>query len=300
MTFLKCIIFILLFLPQLFWAQKSQSIEVDGNTLHFRTFGTGEPLLIINGGPGMSSEGFEQLAKDLSKDRQTILYDQRGTGLSKMPKIDAASMSMDLLVEDLESLRKHLDLEEWTILGHSFGGMLAYAYAAKYPERVKAMIQSSSGGMDLSILSEWDLSSALTPTDRDSLQYYRVKIATGDNSRATLFKRGKFLASAYVFNREHIPAIAERLTHVNDQINSLIWSDLQQENFDTKAEMSTFKRPVLIINGAEDIMGLDIPQAAQDLLRNSKLIILPHTRHYGWLDAREEYFQAIANFLNNV
>ncbi|MFV8837840.1 alpha/beta fold hydrolase [Salinimicrobium soli] len=292
--------FIVLFLPQVFWAQESHFIEADGHTVHFRLFGMGEPLLIINGGPGMSSNGFENLAKDLAKDRQTILYDQRGTGLSKMAKIDAASMTMDLLVQDLESLRKHLNLEKWTILGHSFGGMLAYAYAAKYPERVKAMIQSSSGGMDLSILSDLDISTALTPIERDSLQYYRIKIATGDNTHATLLKRGEFLAPAYVFDRKHIPEIAERLTQVNTRISSMIWDDLQQKKFDTKGDMKDFTKPVLIINGAEDIVGLEIPQTAHDVLPNSKLIILPQTRHYGWLDAKVEYFDAISDFLKSL
>lgn len=300
MTFLRFLIFSVLFLPQVFWAQESHFMVADGNTLHFRIFGTGEPLLIINGGPGMSSNGFENLAKDLAKDRQTILYDQRGTGLSKMAKIDAASMTMDLLVEDLESLRKHLKLEKWTILGHSFGGMLAYAYAAKHPDRVKAMIQSSSGGMDLKILSDLDLSTALTPIERDSLQYYRIKIATGDNTHATLLKRGEFLAAAYVFKREHIPEIAERLAGVNSLISSLIWNDLQQRNFDTKVHMKDFSSPVLILNGAEDIVGLEIPKTAHDVLPNSEMIIFPQTRHYGWLDAKAEYFNAISDFLEDL
>lgn len=300
MTFLRPLIFLLLFFSQILTAQESQFLETNGNLLHYRTFGTGEPLLIINGGPGMSSEGFVDLAKELSRDRQTIIYDQRGTGLSKMAKIDASTQNMELLVQDLEALRKHLGFEEWTILGHSFGGMLAYAYAAEHPERVKAMIQSSSGGMDLSILSEWDISSALSPTERDSLQYYRIKVASGDNTHATLLKRGEFLAAAYVVDRKHIPVIAERLTQVNHRINSLVWNDLRQKDFDKKEQMREFTKPVLVINGAEDIMGLKIPQDAHDLLPNSKLIILPNTRHYGWLDSEEKYFNTIRVFLKAV
>ncbi|MGB7785912.1 MAG: alpha/beta fold hydrolase [Salinimicrobium sp.] len=294
---MRPLLLLLLMLPQLLQAQKSEFFEAHGNVLHYRTFGTGEPLLIINGGPGMSSEGFADLARQLAKDRQTIIYDQRGTGLSKMTKIDASTMSMEFLVQDLESLRKHLGLEEWTILGHSFGGMLAYAYAAKHPERVKIMIQSSSGGMDLSLLSQLNLSAALTPMEQDSLQFYREKIRNGETSEENVLKRAKFLAPAYVYDRKHIPIVAERLTQGNSLINSLIWEDLQQNHFDVKSQMSTFKKPVLIIHGKEDVVGLEIPKKAHQILPNSKLVILPKTRHYGWLDAKEKYFEAVSEFL---
>ena len=300
MTFLKALLVIVFLLPQLLPAQQSQFFEADGNVLHYRIFGTGEPLLIINGGPGMSSEGFVDLAKELSKEQQTIIYDQRGTGLSKMAKIDASSMSMDLLVEDLESLRQHLGIEKWTILGHSFGGMLAYAYAAQHPHRVKAMIQSSSGGMDLSLLSQVNIASALTAMERDSLQFYQQKIRNGDTSHATLLKRGKFLAPAYVNNRSFIPIVAERLTQGNNHINNLLWDDLRENDFDTKPEMQHFQKPVLILHGAIDVVGLEIPSKAHRLLPHSELVILPNTKHYGWLDAKEAYFKAISIFLKQL
>ena len=300
MVFSRLIIFLFLMLPQLLPAQESQFLKADGNLLHYRIFGTGEPLLIINGGPGMSSEGFVPLAKELSAGHQVIIYDQRGTGLSKMPDINSSSMKMDLLVEDLESLRKHLGLEEWIVLGHSFGGMLAYAYAAQHPERVKAMIQSSSGGMDLSLLSNLDISGALTETERDSLQFFSELIANGDTSRTTLLKRAEFLAPPYVHDRKHIPVIAERLTQGNSLINSLLWNDMRRIGFDTKSQLKTFQKPVLILHGDSDVVSPELSKQAHLLLRNSRLVILPKTGHYGWLDAKELYFSSISEFLQAI
>ena len=300
MTFLRPIIFLMLLLPQLMPAQESQFMEADGNQLHYRIFGTGEPLLIINGGPGMSSEGFVPLAKELSASNRVILYDQRGTGSSKMAKIEASSMKVDLLVKDLELLREHLEFEEWIILGHSFGGMLAYAYAAQYPERVKAMIQSSSGGMDLSLLSQFDITAALTEAERDSLHFYSIKIAGGDTSRATQLKRAEFLAPAYVYDKKHIPVIAERLTQGNSTINSLLWEDMRQSNFDTKSLLQNFSKPVLILHGNNDVIDPELSKEAHQLLPKSRLVILPNTRHYGWLDAKDLYFSAISEFLNGL
>lgn len=300
MTLIRPLIFFFLLIPQFLSAQESGFLEENGNLLHYRIFGSGEPLLIINGGPGMSSEGFVPLAKELSINNKVILYDQRGTGSSKMAGIDASSMTMELLVEDIETLRKHLNIREWIILGHSFGGMLAYAYAAQYPEKVRAMIQSSSGGMDLSLLSGLDFSIALTPMERDSLQFYREKIRSGDTTRATLLKRAEFLAPAYVYDRKNIPVIAERLTQGNRTINSLVWTDLRQTQFDTKSKLKDFKKPVLILHGDNDVVSPQLSEQAHSLLPESSLVILPKTGHYGWLDAKEAYFTAIFKFLETL
>ncbi len=281
-------------------SQENHILNTPGARLHYQTFGSGTPLLILNGGPGMSSEGFIPLAQELSKNNRTILYDQRGTGLSKLDKTDATTITMDLMVEDMETLRGHLEIEQWIVMGHSFGGILAYYYATKNPDRVMAMIQSSSGGMDLSLLTSLNITSGLSSMERDSLRFYNQKIYSGDTSYKTALKRGKFLAPAYLYNRENIAIIAERLTQGNSRINGLIWEDLRRINYDTKAMLQEFDKPVLILHGREDIVGLDIPREAHAILPNSKLVILEKTRHYGWLDNPEPYFGEINDFLEKL
>src|SRR5678810_1381276 len=88
-------------------AQKDGFAESNGVKIYYRTFGTGTPILIINGGPGLNSDGFVDLAKTLSAQNQTIVYDQRGTGKSVM-QIDASSITMELMIDDIENLRKEL------------------------------------------------------------------------------------------------------------------------------------------------------------------------------------------------
>lgn len=282
------------------FSQENQVFESPGAKLHYQTFGSGTPLLILNGGPGMSSEGFIPLAKELSKNNRTIIYDQRGTGQSKLQKIDASTVTMDLMVNDMEILREKLGIKRWIIMGHSFGGILAYYYATKYPDRVIAMIQSSSGGMDLSLLSNLNITETLSGTERDSLNFYSRKIANGDSSYETALKRGTFLAPVYVYDRKNIPDVAKRLTQGNGAINRLVWQDLRRLDYDTKTGLKEFDKPVLIIHGREDIVGLDIPKKAHEILPNSKLVILEKTRHYGWLDNPEMYFSEIQEFLNTV
>lgn len=185
-------------------------------------------------------------------------------------------------------------------MGHSFGGILAYYYATKYPDRVIAMIQSSSGGMDLSLLNNLNITETLSATERDSLSFYSRKIANGDSSYETALKRGTFLAPIYVYDRKNIPDVAKRLTQGNGVINRLVWQDLRRLDYDTKTGLKEFDKPVLIIHGREDIVGLDIPKKAHEILPNSELVILEKTRHYGWLDNPEMYFSEIQEFLNTV
>ena len=291
--------YLLLFLSIQFsvFAQKNENFNISGGTIHYQTFGKGSPILIINGGPGMSSQGFIPLAEELSKNHQTIIYDQRGTGTSSLNKIDSTTLTMDLMVQDIEQLRKHLGIQKWVVMGHSFGGRLAYYYATKHPENISAMIQSSSGGMDLQLLSSNGITARLTQTQRDSLAYYTQKINNGDTSHATLLKRGEFLAPAYLYNKKYVPIVAERLTQGNSRLNSLVWENLHLINYDTKQALKSFNKPVLILHGAEDVVNIEIAKTANKILPDSKLIILPKSSHYGWLDQKYMYFTAIENFL---
>ncbi|MWB93514.1 alpha/beta fold hydrolase [Flavobacterium sp. GA093] len=270
----------------------------DASETYYKTFGKGEPLLIINGGPGMNSNGFEEMAKTLAENQQTIIYDQRGTGKSKLVKIDAKTVSMKLMADDIESLRKHLKIEKWNILGHSFGGMLASYYATLYPNSIHKLVLSSSGGIDLSLLKGRNLIEAgLTKTEKDSMNYWNDKIEKGDTSHAARLARGRAMAPAYVYDKKYIPIIAERLTQGNSAINSLLWSDMQQMPFDCAPKLKDFKNPVLIIQGKQDIVGKEIADIAHKAFSNSKIVLLDHSKHYGWLDAREKYFSEINSFL---
>lgn len=299
---IKC--FLVLFLIQIesefSFAQIGDVLENEDSKIHYQTFGTGKPILIINGGPGMSSEGFIPLAKRLAKNYKTIIYDQRGTGLSTVETVGSTTITMDLMVDDIEALRKHLGYEEWIVMGHSFGGIMAYYYAAKHPGRVAAMIQSSSGGMDLALLSTLDITAGLTEMQADSLAFYSAIIRNGDDSYETLLKRGQFLAPAYLYNQKYVPVVAERLTQGNSQVNGLVWQDLRRINYDTKGALRDFAKPVLILHGAQDVVGTGIAETAHSVLPNSSLIILERCRHYGWLDRPEKYYGEIETFLFNL
>jgi proline iminopeptidase len=64
--------------------------------------------------------------------------------------------------------------------------------------------------------------------------------------------------------------------------------------------LQNFSKPVLILHGNNDVIDPELSKEAHQLLPKSRLVILPNTRHYGWLDAKDLYFSAISEFLNGL
>ncbi len=133
----------------------------------------------------------------------------------------------------------------------------------------------------------------------DSLNYWDKKINAGDTTYYARLHRGLALAPGYVYNKKNIPAIAERLTQGNSLINGLVWQDLQKIKFNCKDELSHFNKPVLIIQGKQDIIEAETAMKEHKVLKASKLIFLDSCVHYGWLDRPEEYFPEVEKFLRS-
>jgi proline iminopeptidase len=118
------------------------TIPIRDVTLFVREVGSGPPLLLMHGGPGLDHttlSAFEALA-----DRHTLVfYDHRCNGRSSGA---VESMTWDNLVADAEALRQALGFDRWAVLGHSFGGNVALEYVLRHPERVSRLVLLDSCG----------------------------------------------------------------------------------------------------------------------------------------------------------
>lgn len=283
-------------------AQESTYTASKQVAIHFQEFGQGYPVLIVNGGPGFNSQGFSVVANKFAElGFKAILFDQRGTGQSTLPKVDRSTITMDLMVEDMEQIRRALGVEKWIIFGHSFGGMLASYYTAKHPERVKAMVLSSSGGIDLSLLTtaQENIYARFSNAERDSLSLWRRQYSY-ENQLAARKKYNKLYARAYVYDTAHVSLIADRLMEGDLHINRLVWNNLQAIHYDCKVALSQFCNPVLIIQGKQDLIPIGLALKADSVLCRSTVTILNECGHYGWVDQPDEYWLTIADFLNEI
>ncbi|MDX3659332.1 alpha/beta hydrolase [Streptomyces sp. ID05-26A] len=110
----------------------------DGTELAYRELGEGDPLLVLAGGPGRASEYLETLG-GLDSSRRLVVLDNRGTGASAEP-VDPFTYRRDMLVRDVEALRRHLGLDVVDVLGHSAGAGIAMGYAADFPAHVGKLV----------------------------------------------------------------------------------------------------------------------------------------------------------------
>lgn len=112
-------------------------------TVYYRTYGppgtvAAVPVVVLHGGPAAGHRYMRPYAA-LGTDRRVVLYDQSGCGRSAKPA-DLSRYTVDAYVAELEALRTHLGFPRMILVGHSWGGMLAPAYASAHPDRVAGLV----------------------------------------------------------------------------------------------------------------------------------------------------------------
>ncbi len=124
----------------------SGMLEVgDGHTVYWERCGnpSGRPLVYLHGGPGSGCSPNHRRWFD-PEVYHAVLLDQRGAGRSRPlasdPDADLGSNTTAHLVSDIESLREHLAIDRWTVVGMSWGTTLGLAYAEAHPQRVSALL----------------------------------------------------------------------------------------------------------------------------------------------------------------
>lgn len=117
----------------------------DGNEMYWETCGNpvGEPVLFLHGGPGSGSSPGQRRLFDPARFR-SVLLDQRGSGRSRPiaggPAVDLSVNTTSHLIADIELVREHLQIDEWHVIGFSWGTTLALAYAESFPERITGLV----------------------------------------------------------------------------------------------------------------------------------------------------------------
>lgn len=167
-------------------AQEQRFITSDSVNLYVNVKGKGIPCLYIHGGPGAGSYWMEKFAGDMLEERFIMIYlDLRGVGRSTSPVNKDYSMSR--MVQDFEEIRKHLGIEEWLIMGHSFSGTTVTGYALQHPNSIKGLMMfNCTLDIEESINKSWIpyACKILGITDKD---YYNSDTVTAHQKLNRLF-----------------------------------------------------------------------------------------------------------------
>ncbi len=151
------------------------------HTLYYEQCGNpdGKPAVFLHGGPGAGANATHRRLWDPAAYR-IVVFDQRGCGRS-VPHAELTNNTTWDLVADVERLREHLGIEQWQVLGGSWGSTLALAYAQSHPERVTELILRG-----IFLLRRWEIewlyqegASALFP---DRFESYRDHIPAAEQA----------------------------------------------------------------------------------------------------------------------
>jgi len=118
-------------------------VDANGELIYYEAFGAGSPLVIVHGGPGASHDYFLPYLVPLARHHRLVFIDERGSGKSQVLD-NPAGYTVEAMVEDLEAVRRELKLGRIVLLGHSYGGVLAQAYALKYQQNLSSLILCST------------------------------------------------------------------------------------------------------------------------------------------------------------
>ena len=277
------------------------TIARDGFALHYRSEGSGTPIVFLSGGPGLEVDYFVPAAKLFPAGYRRIYLEQRGTGRSRPAGLTPEMMTLRLVVQDLEALRTHLQLDRIILAGHSWGGMLAMAYGAAHPDRVDRLILIGSGGPD-NAFRAWfgdNIAARLHTEDVEARGYWIAAAKRGVDSRKVAAETLKAITPAYFFDRAKGLATAAAFPDglINPDAGGMLNRDLTK-NYDVRATLPKLARPVLILHGHQDPIGDKTAEDIKALLPSATLRYLNKCGHFPWIEQPEEMQAAIAAFLS--
>jgi proline iminopeptidase len=266
--------------------------------LFVRTVGSGPALVLINGGPGASHHAISRLESLASSSLRVVLYDQRGMGSSTAPAAESA-YSLDHYVADVDAVREGLGLAKIHVLGHSFGGLVAMAYAGAHPDRVASMILVSSGPPDSAthragnavfearyakLLAEKKIPETLPPVVGDDCREQSNAIVP------VLFADPDFKG----------PLEESKTTQCSVRVQAATGKLFRE--YDLRPKLKGFKAPTLVVVGAADPFGEAGAKATVQALERAQpqYAILPKCGHFPWVECPEAFRPVVEEFLAKV
>jgi proline iminopeptidase len=218
-----------------------------------------------------------------------VTYDQRGNGRSASPEMLPANFELADYAADVEAIREALDVEQIHVLGHSFGGLVAMAYAVGYPERVSSLILLGSGPPTWGAIQDAfdSFAQRVTVLQADGVLPQQL----GNSLEAIL--PAYFSDPTFTFATDDPGGAPEE----NTAVNQLTWTAIT--GYDLTADLAELRLPALILYGADDPFGLAMAEASRDALVNAEItyVLLERCGHF-WHECPAATFGAIRPFLN--
>jgi len=290
------------------------NVQIDSLDIHYAIQGSGPAMVVghLNSG----KIGYEKTLSALEDRFTMIYYDPRGTGKSEAPKtLDQYQYAY--LVEEIDLLRQHLDLDQIWIFGHSDQSEIAMEYAIEHPEHIQGLILSGThfvenGWVEMNTIREFEKERRKNVWFDQVVKdwEYSIEFQTQTDSL------GRDLTYAPLKWWCYDSATAQKVIPIYD----LISQTGRRKTINGRSPFSTSEErkklyeriygyqnryheiqcPILILQGAYDTN--NPPKLAEKLdskLSQSTLVLIPESGHFPWVEQPEPSFTAIFNWLNS-
>jgi proline iminopeptidase len=289
-------------------------VDAQGVFIYYKSFGSGPPLLILHGGPGASHDYLLPHLAPLARKNRLVFIDERGGG--KSPKLEKpAEYTVENMVEDTEAVRKALRLGKVNLLGHSFGGVLAQAYAFKYQKNLSHLVLCSTFHSTKRFNEVFRTMKANMPSElRERIDKLE---AAGLYGHGKDYEKNRYPSEYMVaaWGEGYFPYLYQNRPDPNfDPSNafSVAW-DVYREMWGSHGEfvvdgnltsveyaerLPSIKAPTLITVGDHDQSDPSLSREMNALIPGSRLVVLPKSGHQTFEDQPRLFIEAVQRFLS--
>lgn len=294
--------------------QGTKIITLDnGYHLWTNTQGEGDiHLLALHGGPGGEHEYWEDAAQQLKKQGlnvQVTMYDQLGSWYSDSPDFSDPQVRKDILnyeyfLDEVDEVRDKLGLDNFYLIGQSWGGLLVQEYAEKYGMHLKGAIVSSMVDRidDYTNHLEQVREEALTP---DQVAYMKKCEANNDYDNERYQSYVDILNKGYIDRKQ-----PSKLSHLIDVTNTDIYGAFQGDNefvitgklaeWNFTDHLKNIKVPTLVTFGEHETMPVETGKRMAQMIPNAKFVSTPEGGHHHMVDNPDVYYKHLADFIRQV
>ena len=293
----------LLVLSSIYSAEFKETYVITENAALFcRHAGQGTPIIVIHGGPGLSQDYLLPYMGKLADTNEVVFYNQRGSGESS-GEITAASLNVKNFMKDIEAVQNAFGFEKTTIIGHSFGGLLAMKYAITHPERVNKLIlinsMAHSKANHLLTLDNWNIRMSPFMEEFNSL---KNSTAFEEGDPDTHIRYYQLVFATYLHNPDLVGRLNLKMSQsafINARKAQKIFSK-ELSDYDLSENLKLVSFPTLIVTGTSDITPVFIAEEIHKLIPDSRYLVIQDCGHFPYLEQPEEFFTSLTRFINDA
>ena len=281
-------------------------VDACGAIVYYETIGLGRPLMVLHGGPGAPHGYFLPYLLPLARHHRLVFMDERGSGRSER-LANFKGYTLDDLACDADAVRRALGLKTVDVMGHSFGGILAQAYAIKYPSTVRRLILAGTGSSASRINADFKLiKDSLAPALRAQIDSLELKgIIGADGAQLPDYRKLADEAEASYEYAGRPPQWDGHDDPIGWDVLNEMWGsrsdfhiDGNLAGFDFVPALRKLQMPTLIILGDHDLVSTATADETHAAIRNSKVIIMGRSGHMTFVDQTDAFLRDVSAFLD--